>query len=536
MTDVTAEAAQEADEPRDVAAGRPGVGKWVRARLRRITVWQALLAAAIAAYTWYFTWVSLDYHHGLGTSAYDFGLYDQGVWLMSRFDAPFVTLMGRNLMGDHASFILVLLVPFYWLWPSAGVLLFSQSLLLGLGALPVFLYTRRRLASEGMALAFALVYLLHPAIAYTNRENFHPDGYLPFLVGMAIYGALERKWRLYWVFVILSLLVKEDVLLVLMPLGLWVTFKRDRRIGIATMLASVGAALIGMFLVMRSLIGVPTRNIWRIPFGGPSGLLREIVERPGNVIEYLRDDDRPFYVFQMTFPVAFAFLRKPSVAAISLLVIASNVISSFSYQYRIEYHYSAIAVPAIVLGSAYAIGAMRERWHRPVVAVVVVAAVWSCLMWGIMPIGRLITPGADQPLGRPVPGYWHRDHPRAVDARELFADIPSGASVSAYHSLTAHLAHRQQIYQFPNPFRVVLYGPDTSMEAARACLPEANDLEYVMLKTELDAEQQADWDVVKADFTEVARNDSFVVYHRTGNSVRCEPIDGSPYPQLVSDG
>ena len=36
---------------------------------------------------------------------------------MSRFHAPFVTLMGRNLFGDHTSFILVLLVPFYWLVP-----------------------------------------------------------------------------------------------------------------------------------------------------------------------------------------------------------------------------------------------------------------------------------------------------------------------------------------------------------------------------------------------------------------------------------
>ena len=506
----------------------------VTERLRRITVWQALLAAAVVGYVWYFTWVSLDYHHGLGTSAYDSGLYDQGIWLMSRFDAPFVTLMGRNLMGDHASFILVFLVPFYWLWPSAGVLFFSQSLMLGLGALPVFLYARARLQREGMAFALAVAYLLHPAIAYTNRENFHPDSFLPFLVGMAIYGALERKWRLYWVFVVLSLLVKEDVLLVILPLGLWVTFTRNRRIGIATMLATIGASILGMFLVMRSLIGVPTRNIWRIPFGGPSGLMREIVERPGNVFEHLRDDDRPFYLWQMTFPVAFAFLRKPSVAAISGLVLVSNIISTFWYQYHIQYHYSAIAVPAIVLGTAYAIEAMTSKWQVRMVAAVTVCSVWACLMWGILPIGQLITPGADRALGRPVPSYWHRDHPRAVAARALFGEIPDDASVSAYHSLTAHLAHREQIYQFPNPFRVVLYGPDTSMEDARACLPAANDLEYVMLKRDLDDEQQVDWDVVKADFTEVAGNDAYVVYQRTGSSVQCLPVDGSEYPQLVT--
>ncbi len=76
---------------------------------------------------------TLDIHHGLGTSAYDSGLYDQGVWLMSRFKAPFVTLMGRNLFGDHASFILVGLVPLYWVAPGSWILFFSQSALLGAG-------------------------------------------------------------------------------------------------------------------------------------------------------------------------------------------------------------------------------------------------------------------------------------------------------------------------------------------------------------------------------------------------------------------
>ncbi len=474
--------------------------------LRRVTVWQALFGVVVAATSSTSRgshWTSTSAPRHLGTSAYDFGL--------------------------------ILLAPFYWLWPSAGVLFFSQSLMLGLGALPVFMFARKHL-HEFMALLLAIVYLLHPAIAFTNRENFHPDSFLPFLVGMAIYAALDRKWRMYWVFIVLSLMVKEDVLLVVLPLGVWVAFARDRRRGVATVLATLLATLVGMFLVMKSLIGVPTRNVWRIPFGGPTGLLREIIERPGNVIEYLRSDDRPFYLWQMTFPVAFVFLRRPSLAAVSVLVLGSNIVSNFVYQYRIQYHYSAIAVPAIVMGSVYAIEMMQPRWQRWSTGLAVGAAVWSCLMWGILPIGRLITPVADQPLGRPVPGYWHRDHPRAIDARELFAEIPVAASVSAYHSLTAHLAHREQIYQFPNPFRVVLYGPDDTLEAARACIPAANDLQYVMLKADLDADQQIDWDMVKVDFTEAARNESFVVYRRSGDRVQCQLLDGSPFWQLVDTG
>ncbi len=513
-----------------MAAGARSLARWLSRRTR----WQWGLAAVIALWTTYFTKVTLDVHHGLGTSSYDFGLYDQGVWLMSRFQAPFVTLMGRNLMGDHASFILVFLAPFYWLFPSAGTLFFFQSLGIGMGALPVFLYARKRLESEGIALALAICYLLHPAVGWTNRENFHPDAFLGFFVGMAIYGALERKWRVYVVFLVLSLLVKEDASLVLVPLGVWVGVRRSWRYGVATIIASLTFMVFAMFVVMRSLIGVPTRNGWRIPFGGPKGLIEEAISRPGNVIQHFRSEDRPFYFWQMTFPVAWVFARAPSVALISLVVLGTNMLSTFFYQYHIEYHYSLVAVPAIVIGTVYAIGFI-ERHRRWVVAGVAFTSLWSCLMWGVVPVGRILTLNSDDPIGRAAPPYWEPDYPSPVAARELFPVIPAGAAVSAYHALDPHLTHRTHIYQFPNPWRVVLYGPNTDLENIRACLAEANDIDYVMLPSSLDDQQQADWDIISADFSVAASNDYWVVYERTGHSVRCVVPPGQEGGVLVRD-
>jgi uncharacterized membrane protein len=483
---------------------------WVRAR----TVQQWLLLGLIVAYTAYFTTVTLRVHHGLGTSAYDFGLYDQGIWLMSRFDSPYVTLMGRNLLGDHTSFILIGIVPLYWLFPAAGTLFFVQALVLALGALPVFMYTRRRLHSETYALVLAGCYLLHPAVGWTNRENFHPDAFIGVLFGMAVYAALERKWRMYAVFVVLSLLVKEDVSLVVVPLGIWVALRRDRRIGLLTIAGSLTFMFLAMFVVMRSLIGVPTRNLWRIPFGGPTGVIRETIERPGNVIDHFRSDGRPFYLWQMTFPMAWVFARLPDVAMISALVLFTNMLSTYWYQYQVEYHYSLVAVPALVIGTAYAIGAVREHLRRYVVGAVAVASVWSCLMWGAIPIGAVLMPWSDDPIGREMPYAWSPSHPVAVDAREIIALVPSGAAVSAHHAMTAHLARRHQIYMFPNPFRVVLYGPNTDLEQARARLPEADDIEFVVLPVSLDDEAAADWAVVADEFEVVTSNDSWVLYRR----------------------
>lgn len=461
---------------------------------------QVFLAGAVIAWTWYFSVRSLDIHHALGTATYDSALYDQGMWLLSRFETPFVTLMGRNLFGDHTSFIVVFLVPFYWIAPGAWIMFTAQSAAIAVGAIPVFLVGRRVLASEWLALVGAGTYLLHPAVGWTNLENFHPDAFLGVSVGFAIWAALERRWRTYAVFVVLSLLVKEDVSLVIVPLGVWVAIRRDRRIGILTVVGSLAFMAVAMFVVMRSLIGVPTRNGWRIPFGGVWGFVDTTFTKPSEVIDHFRSQGRPWYLLQMTAPFAWLFARLPDVAMISGLVLFTNVLSTFWYQFHIDHHYSLIAVPALAIGTVYAIGAMSDRRHIAVAALACATLVTSTL-WAPVPWGR-------------TPLYYGRpDSIQAVNARALLELIPDDASVSAHYRLTPQLAHRAEIYQFPNPFSVLLYGPDPSAEGERLD-DRSEGIDYVMLPVSRNATTRAEWRDVENAFDEVDRNDIWVLYER----------------------
>jgi uncharacterized membrane protein len=435
------------------------------------------------------------------------------MWLLSRFEAPFVTLMGRNMFGDHTSFVLLFLVPLYWIAPGAWIMFTAQSAAIAAGAIPVFLYARRRLGSEWLALIGAGTYLLHPAVGWTNLENFHPDAFLGVFVGFAIYAALERKWRLYVVFVVLSLLVKEDVSLVIVPLGIWVAVRRDRRIGLLTVFGSLAFMAVAMFVVMRSLIGVPTRNTWRIPFGGVRGLIDTAVTSPGQLVDHLRSDGRPWYLVQMTAPFAWLFVRLPDVALISALVLFTNVLSTFWYQYQIDYHYSLIAVPALALGTVYAIGVLRDRSvalrGRVFTVPLNLVALW------LLASATLVTAAlwAPMPWGRSSLFYGDPDNARAVAARELFEQIPDDAVVAANYRLTPHLAYRTEIYQFPVPFRVLLYGADASMEGQR--LDERSErVDIVMLPVPVSDELAPDWLAIETAFTEVGRNEFWALYER----------------------
>ncbi len=454
----------------------------------------------MAMYATYFTTFTVRIHHALGTSAYDFGLYDQGIWLLSQGKSPFVTLMGRNLFGDHSSFILILLVPLYWFFSSTATLLVVQSIVIALGGIPVYLYSRRRLSSDAMGAAMVAVYLLHPAVSWTNLENYHPDSFLPLLIGFALYGALERKWRLFAGAVILALLVKEDVALILVPIGVWVALHRDIKRGLMVVVGSVATMVVFIFVVMKNFTGITFRNSWRIPFGGFGGLVRTTFRRPWKVISYLASDNRPFYLWQMLAPTGFIFLIRPEIVLTAILALSVNIVSTFWYQYHIQYHYSIVAVPAIIIGTAYAIGRAPKLARNLMMSLVLVSSLVTAYLWAPLPGGRSqIT-------------QWHADHPSVAAAKELFALIPKEAAISAYHPLTAQLGRRLEIYAFPNPFARSLYGPDVFASGDR--LPQADTVEYVMLPTTLIGEPASVWEAARSHFAEVKSNAWWILYRR----------------------
>ena len=408
--------------------------------------------------------------------------------------------MGRNLFGDHTSFILLLLVPLYWLVPSSSRLFVVQATAIAAGAIPVFLFARKRLESEALATAFVAVYLMHPATVWIAFENFHPDAFLGVLIGTALYAAIEEKRLMYLISVVLAMSVKEDVSLVLIPLGFWIAYRRQLVMGLTTVVVSFWYSIIAIFGIQRGINGVPFRNGWRIPFGGLTGVLTTLFTDPISMIRYLVSDSRPYYLLQLVAPVAMGFLLFPEIAAIAGLVMFANIFSAFWYQYHIEYHYSFIVVPVLVFGTVFALGRLRRRLRRVLVAACLVCTLISAFLWAPLP-------GARTHLS-----YNGSDHPMVLAAHVAMSKIPSDAVVSAYHPLTAQLARRQRIYAFPVPFKRVLYGMDAF--ATGDILPFTSDIEFVILPLAMDDGMQKIWREVSDQFAISYANEWWIVYER----------------------
>jgi uncharacterized membrane protein len=461
------------------------------------------VAALIAAYGVRFATLSVQVYDGYGSPGYDMGIFDQGVWLLSRFHTPFVTVMGRNLFGDHTSFVLLLAVPLYWILPEAQTLLVLQTCLIAAAAIPIYLLALKLTRSAVMATALAAAFLLNPALEHGNLEQFHPESFLVPGMALAIYAAVDWKPRLLALTTILCLLVKEDVALLMIPLGVWVALRRNRAWGLAIVTASAAYLVLATQVVIRLLLGTSDFYANRVPFGGFGGLLAEPFAHPIAFWKYVTGGSRPSYAWQMGASFGWVFLVFPEVALIGVLALSENVLSTFPYMHQILYHYSLAIVPVLAMGTVYAVAHLstaRRQWAAT--AVVTGAAVISCWLWGLAPFSREHT---IQPLAPGDPAT------RAID--RLLTEVPRNAVVSAQYAFVAHLDHRTRIYQWPTPFRAK-YWSMYRQEGQR--LRFAGQVQYLVLPVPLAGGDKRVFASISARFHLVGDAGGVGVYERNG--------------------
>ena len=458
----------------DARAGPGEAGRTGHRGVRAMVQWKHLpVAALISAYVFWFCLLSLKMYNGYGYPPFDLAIFDQGLWLITHFHAPFVTVMGRNLFGDHTSFILLLIAPFYRLVPEPQGILVLQVLLLGGTAIPLYMLAQKLIHSTVIATLLVASYLLSPALQNGNMEQFHPEACQVLIISLAIYAALEWKPVLLGSMVVLALLVKEDTALLVIPLGVWVLCRRNRFWGLGIIGAALVWAGIANEVIITSLLGTNAYYTGRIPFGGWHSFMDTVVREPGRLWSYLGASGRLFYVWQMGFSVGWGFLMAPEVAAIGLLVVAENVLSTDPYMQQIIYHYSMPLVPVLVIGTVTAIAAQKSSMRRNVATgLVVMCALWSCVLWGLTPFSR----DSFFPAGSNLSSS------TIQAASYLEAGLPSNAVVSAWYPFVSHIDHRTQVYVWPTPFSTQNWGLGTNIGTR---LPVAGQVQYLMLPVSL---------------------------------------------------
>ncbi len=374
------------------------------------TVVVRLAASAFAAV---FAVAAILRHRAFGSGRFDLGNMTQAVWSTANGDLLSITdVRGEQIsrLGAHFDPILAAFAPLWWLWPEPELLLVVQAVAVASGALPVYWLARKHLHAEWPAAALALAYLLYPPTQWLPVSDFHP-------VALACPLLLFAWWHLdegrLWAFALLAgaaILTKEHVGLAVAAMGVWYGLRRgERRTGLAIALVAGSAALIAALVIVPHFAAAGS-SAFESRYDAPSLDRRDLT-----------------YLTDLLFPLLFLPLAAPLAALAAVPEVGLNLLSSTVTQTSVKTHYAAVATPALLAASVFAVARLGRRLSFAAVA----AATAGMLLLG--PLGRIDVQADDR---------------RAAQQRALEL-VPDGAPVSATNALGAHLSERHRIFSFP---------------------------------------------------------------------------------------
>jgi uncharacterized membrane protein len=275
--------------------------------------------ACAAFYSYYMSRYTVFNHHRFGTYGYDLGQYDNIFWTTLHGYPLRCTPLGLvnnwQEIGNHADLSVFFLLPFYALRPRAETLLVLQSCILGLGAIPLYLFAERRLPPK-YAAVLAVCYLLYAPLHGANFYDFHFQPIASTFVLFTIYFVDGKRWVLASIAFVIALGCREDISVGLTMFGLYCVYSGYRPRAGAVMAAIASAFFVAIrFFIMPRFSSTWFSDIYKDLYPQPdgqhsfAGVIQTLTTNPSYVFRTLLTSDKLRYFLQITTPIAFLPLR-----------------------------------------------------------------------------------------------------------------------------------------------------------------------------------------------------------------------------------
>ncbi len=233
------------------------------------------------------------------STAFDLGIFDQAVYLISQGKTPISSYMGYHILGDHAALIWYPLALLYKIYPSVYWLFVVQALALSLGAVPTWCLARQAGLKSLQANALVVAYLLHPQVFNANLFDFHPEVIaLPALLA-AIWCAREKRFWWFCLNIIIVLSCKAVLSLTVAAMGIWLLgFEKRRRYGILAIVLGIGWFFIASGLVIPQFSGREAAAVGRFSYLGNSvfEIIQNLIFKPGLILAKIFNLDNFGYI------------------------------------------------------------------------------------------------------------------------------------------------------------------------------------------------------------------------------------------------
>lgn len=378
-------------------------------------------------------------------SAYDFGLFSQMYYYMGKCLLPLTTCERDGLLSHfavHLSPIFYLLLPLYKLFPRPETLLAAQALLVASGLIPLCLLGRKLRLGPGTVFTFGLIYCAYPAFMGGCFYDFHENAFLAPLILWTLYWMECRRFKIMCIFTLFILLVKEDAPVYAACIGLYLFLgKRNYPYGAGIFLASCIYFCAAIWYLSHFGDGAMINrfdNYISDESLGLLGMFKTILVNPLYVAAQMLTQDKLIFFLQMLLPLGFLPLLTLRWQRWVLLIpfVLINLMSNYKYQHSILFQYTFGSAPLLFYLAMVNLRDFRLpplKSFRPLF----LGSGLLCAAALTLTVGSSKTRYLD---------YYKKYAPKAQEARELLAQIPTDAAVRASTFFIPQLSMRDEIY------------------------------------------------------------------------------------------
>ncbi|MGW5941735.1 DUF2079 domain-containing protein [Streptomyces celluloflavus] len=376
-----------------------------------------------------FATLSLCRFRAMSPMSWDLGIFEQAVRGYAHLQAPIVDLKGpgSNVLGDHFSPVLILLAPFYRLFPSPATLLTAQAALFALSTLPV---TRAaaRLLGRGKGLAIGIAYGLSWGVQKAVDFDFHEIAFAVPLIAFALEAVLRKRWTAAVCWAAPLVLVKEDLGVTAAAIGAVILIRTRRATPLAIGLVAFGitATAVTLAVIIPGFNGAASYDYWS-KLSGDGG--------PTAAIPLATAVRTTLWILLPT--TGLLALRSP-LLLVALPTFGWRFLSHDPHYWGTDWHYNAVLMPMVFLALADALAHTRlsaRPWLRTYALHLPAAVLAAALaLTTTLPMSRLTEAAA------------YRKPSVIADAERLLEKIPDGATVEADIRPLSRLTGRARVF------------------------------------------------------------------------------------------
>ena len=401
------------------------------------SVWFYCVIVAFSIYSAIFSFVVIERYLSFNANIFDLGLASS--YLYSMGHGGLIPTPTDPTPFPFQKMIVLVVAPFFNLFPDPLWLVVFQSIWLGLGIFPLYAISSHILKDRKLASLISISYLLYYPLSGVNWFDFHFMALFPTFFLFGFYFHLVKRNSLSVLSMALATVCDylAPLIMIFYGIHLLLTKKENRKTELRFVSVIITISLIvfiGAMVYASRLLPLDYTNIM-----GTSTSVSFGSNYP----------DKVSYVFQMQFPVLFTSFLAPEVLLMTIPYYALAFVNNYQpYISTMYFQYPALTAPIIFISAVYGISRLGRhlnfktrsiRYFKHSVGIIV--AVILVLNMGLFsfytPVGELYTTNTNNGLSTFLTGNDYSYNAISsinvsacdLELAKMIDLIPKGASV-----------------------------------------------------------------------------------------------------------